>query len=82
MTLDELRAQLSPCPFCGDDGQSFETTCVIERRHSPYMSGPGALINVSIAHWCPRIDGGAHTNSRKVTGRDHETALKEWNRRP
>ena len=82
MTEDELRAQLSPCPFCADDGQSAETTSIRERRLGPTNGGRGALVSVEITHWCPRIDGGAHTNSRKVTGRDYESALKEWNRRP
>ncbi|HET9285724.1 MAG TPA: hypothetical protein VFR24_27550 [Candidatus Angelobacter sp.] len=67
--------KLQQCPFCGSNE--------IEgggKYLSPTMQGPGALISWEIWHHCKRRDGviGAFI---RITGRDKESAEKQWNKR-
>ena len=66
---------LKPCPFCGGG-----ETVMSETHLPPRMSGPGALITVTVRHWCGPLPGvvGSHTEFR---GRDHASAIAAWNRR-
>jgi hypothetical protein len=65
---------LLPCPFCGGG-----ETRIDESHLKPMMDRPGALISVSVKHWC----GGAGVMHayREVRGRDHDSACREYNRR-
>lgn len=81
-TNDETVADISkikPCPFCGG-GETYAEV----KRLSPTMRGPGAIICICIRHHCigqetpPR----SHHHYTEVTGRDFESALAGWNRRP
>ena len=67
---------LMPCPFCGGTDVRFD-----ERRLSPTMKGPGALISVTLRHWCPTPEGQPHGLSVTKHGRDHESARAAWNAR-
>lgn len=71
LTTDDLLL----CPFCGAG-----ETHISEQHLSPSMKGPGALISVTIRHWCPR-EPGCVGNLREVRGRDHVSALAQWNKR-
>lgn len=70
-------SELKPCPFC-DGGE----TRIDERRLSPTMQGPGAVISATVKHWCPTPTGqptGLHVS---MHGRDKDAAIAAWNRRP
>lgn len=69
-----MTEDLMPCPFCG--AGSYD---ISESRLPPKMSGPGALISVTIRHWCDHKNGVRRTIS--VTGRDREDAREQWNTR-
>lgn len=68
--------KLEPCPFCGGTDVRFD-----ESRLSPTMKGPGALISVTLRHWCPKLEGQPHGLSVTKRGRDHESARAAWNTR-
>lgn len=71
------------CPFCGGG-----ETRIDESHLSPTMKGPGALIAVTIRHWCNRKpDGnkgfppGVLQSYREVRARTPEDAYREYARR-
>ena len=71
---------LLPCPMCGAG-----ETRVDEAHLPPRMSGPGALVSVTIHHWCnisPAKIHGVIIDHREVRGRDHASAEASYNRRP
>lgn len=76
MTDIDIAAVLKPCPFCGAG-----ETRVDEAHLAPRMNQPGALISVTIRHWCERQPGAAHVQLIAFTGRDHEQARAAWDRR-
>lgn len=67
---------LAPCPFCGDAGEFRED----EQHLAPRMSGPGALITVTLRHWCPKLPGALQVY-HEVRARDRATAVAQWNGR-
>jgi hypothetical protein len=70
----EMSDELMPCLYCGAG-----ETHVQERRLSPTMEGPGALVSVVIYHHCEPLK--AHTAMREIRARDHTSAVAEYNRR-
>lgn len=68
-------SDLLPCPFCGAG-----ETVVSEQRLSPTMRGQGALISVTVRHWCEKLPG-IVGGGLEFRGRDHESAIAAWNRR-
>jgi hypothetical protein len=76
MTDDEVLAALLPCPFCGGGGTDVRVT-----RLSPRMEGPGALIGVTIQHWCQGRNKAAQRTTTQAHGRDHADAIEAWNTR-
>lgn len=77
--IDEETGEVSgllPCPFCG----AGELRC--SETHLPNtMERPGALISVTIRHWCEGVAPGTVSATREVRGRDMASAAAEWNRR-
>lgn len=70
-----MKSNLLPCPLCG----CHEETSIVEKRLSPTMKGPGALVSVNIKHWCS-----APNRARifiNVTGSDYKSAAAAWNYR-
>jgi hypothetical protein len=67
---------LLPCPFCGGG-----ETRLSEAHLPPRMEGPGALISVTLRHWCENVAPGTVSATREVRGRDLASATAEWNRR-
>jgi hypothetical protein len=45
------------------------------------MEGPGALIGVTIQHWCQGRDKPAQRCTVQAHGRDHADAIEAWNKR-
>lgn len=74
--MDE-KSELLPCPFCGGGD-----TLLDEKRLSPTMAGPGALISATVTHWCER-EGRPfdHRSIIQFSGRDRESAIANWNSR-
>lgn len=68
--------QLLPCPFCGGG-----STQIDERRLSPTMQGPGAVISVTVRHWCPVPAGQPTGLNVSMHGRDKDAAIAAWNTR-
>lgn len=67
---------LMPCPFCGGGELRRSDT------HLPNtMERPGALISVTLRHWCEWTVPGTVSATREVRGRDMASAAAEWNRR-
>jgi hypothetical protein len=73
---DMSERELEPCPFC-----SAGNTDIQERRLPPSMQGPGAIISVTVRHWCPVPPGQPSGLHVSMHGRDRESAIAAWNRR-
>jgi hypothetical protein len=76
MTTDRKPLQLQACPFCGAGETQVRENC-----HPPTMRGPGALISVTIQHWCDKSEGMLSGSCIKISGRDYTAAETAWNRR-
>jgi len=76
MTVTYGIAELKARPLCGAG-----ETHTDERHLPPRMSGPGALISVSIKHWCAKRPGVVQAFI-EIRGRDHTSAIDAWNTRP
>jgi len=73
---EEDVSDLLPCPFCGAGDTRISASYL-----PPRMEGPGAVISVTIRHWCENRQAGANVANRMVTARDRAPAVAEWNRR-
>lgn len=73
---DGMREALEPCPFCGGTNTQID-----ERRLSPTMHGPGAIISATVQHWCPVPAGQPTGLNVSMHGRDRESAIAAWNAR-
>lgn len=74
-SADGVVGNLLLCPFCGGG-----ETLMSEQHLSPTMRGPGALVSVTIRHWCERMPG-IVGGGLEFRGRDHDSAISAWNRR-
>lgn len=72
----EREPALLPCPFCGGTD-----TRIDERRLSPTMQGPGAVISATVKHWCPVPQGQPTGLNVSMHGRDRASAISAWNAR-
>ena len=74
---DRVLAQLLPCALCG----AGETQARVHRLAPMMSGGPGALISVSIQHWCETPTGPGLRRSISSQGRDFDDAIRSWNER-
>lgn len=73
--MNDPKAEMKPCPFCGGEAEISET------HLPPTMSGPGALITVTVRHWCGPAAAGIVASHVEFRGRDHASAIAAWNTR-
>jgi hypothetical protein len=71
--IDEAKAQLLPCPFCGAGDTQLR-----EVKHWTGMSS--VVLSVSVYHWCEPVEGQPGRVIERI-GRDEESAIAAWNRR-
>ena len=75
MNINQQRAALLPCPFCG----AGET--VVQENGRPWLGKKyGEPTSVSVRHWCDHADGQPSRVIERV-GRDRTSAINAWNRR-
>jgi hypothetical protein len=69
-------SELLPCPFCGAGETQIEENGRIWAGTK--YSDP---ISVSVRHWCEPVEGQPSRMIERI-GRDRESAIAAWNRRP
>jgi len=69
-------SELKPCPFCGAG-----KTEITDGPKIWLGTRYGDPTSVSVRHWCGPIDGQPSRMIERI-GRDRESAIAAWNRRP